>query len=108
MHARVSDHAGSTEHSHIALIRVAFRNVNAVGTRDIGLSRLNGWPARSPTDASLTSSRRPAHGSGPIWVACPLSWWTFTSYSLPVSRRTDVSIPMRIISSTDGLLRLSL
>ena len=51
MHARVSDHAGSAERSHNTLIRVAFRNVNAVGTRNIGLSRLNGWPARSPADA---------------------------------------------------------
>jgi hypothetical protein len=33
------------------------------------LSRLNGWPARSPTDASPTSSRMPAHGSGPMWVS---------------------------------------
>ena len=70
------------------------------------LSRLNGWPARSPADASPTSLRLPAHGSGPMWVASPSSWGTFTSYSLPVSRRTDVSIPMRIIWSTDGLLCL--
>jgi hypothetical protein len=33
------------------------------------LSRLNGWPARSPTDASPTSSRMPAHGSGPMWLS---------------------------------------
>jgi hypothetical protein len=106
VHARVSDHAGSAEHSPNALIRVAFRNVNAVGPRDIGLSRLHGWPARSPADASPTSSRLPAHGLGPMWVASPSSWWTFTSYSLPVSRRTDVSIPMRVIWSMDGLLCL--
>ena len=106
MHARVSDHAGSAERSRNALIRVAFRNVNAVGTREFGLSRLHGWPARSPTDASPTSSRLPAHGLGPMWVASPSSWGTFTSYSLPVSRRTDVSIPMRIIWSMDGLLGL--
>src|SRR5208337_2920959 len=30
------------------------------------LSRLNGWPARSPADASPTSSRMPAHGSGRV------------------------------------------
>ena len=35
------------------------------------LSRLNGWPARSPADASPTSSRMPAHGSGPMWFAIP-------------------------------------
>ena len=33
------------------------------------LSRLNGWSARTPTDASPTSSRKPAHGSGPMWVS---------------------------------------
>jgi hypothetical protein len=106
VHARVSDHAGSAEPSPNALIRVAFRNVNAVDTRDIGLSRLNGWPARSPADASPISLRLPAPGLGPMWVASPSSWWTFTSYSLPVSRRTDVSMPMRIMWSTDGLLCL--
>src|ERR1700686_5322723 len=37
------------------------------------LSRLDGWPARSPTDASPTSSRMPAHGSGPMWFAIPSS-----------------------------------
>ena len=39
------------------------------------LSRLNGWPVRSPTDASPTSSRMPAHGSGPMWFAIPSSWF---------------------------------
>jgi hypothetical protein len=24
------------------------------------------------------------HGSGPMRIASPSSWWTFTSYSLPV------------------------
>src|SRR4029077_2550185 len=43
---------------------------------------------RSPTDASPTSSRTPAHGSGATWIATPSSQWTFTTYSLPVSRRT--------------------
>jgi len=39
---------------------------------------------RSPTDASLTPSRVPTHGSGPMWIATPSPWGTFTSYSLPV------------------------
>src|SRR5262249_36070399 len=51
----------------------------------ITVSRLNGWPIRSPTDASPTSSRTPAHGSGATWIATPSSQWTFTTYSLPVS-----------------------
>src|SRR5579863_10619856 len=48
------------------------------------VSRLDGWPICSPADASLTPSRTPAHGSGPMWVATPSSQWTFTTYSLPV------------------------
>ncbi len=52
------------------------------------ISRLNGWPMRSPVNASPVSSRAPAHDSGPMWLAAPSSLWTFTTCSLPVSRRT--------------------
>jgi len=64
---------------------VAFRQENGVGARGEGLSRLNGWPMHSPTDASPAPSREPAHGSGPMRFATPSSWRTFTTYSLPVS-----------------------
>jgi hypothetical protein len=57
----------------------------ASAPRKFQFSRLNGWPVRSPADASPTSSRRQAHGSGPTWVASPSSQRTFTTYSLPVS-----------------------
>ena len=40
------------------------RSKTASAPRISSLSRLNGWPVRSPTDASPTSSRMPAHGSG--------------------------------------------
>jgi hypothetical protein len=66
-------------------ILVAFRQQNGVGARNEGLSRLDGWPVHSPTDASLAPSRVPAHGSGPMRFATPSSWRTFTAYSLPVS-----------------------
>src|SRR5262245_26130273 len=66
-------------------IRIAFRLRNGVGARVVGLSRLNGWLAHTPTDASLAPSRVPAHGSGPMRFATPSSWRTFTAYSLPVS-----------------------
>jgi hypothetical protein len=69
----------------VAPIRVAFRQQNGVGARNEGLSRLDGWPVHSPTDASLAPSRVPAHGSGPMRFATPSSWRTFTAYSLPVS-----------------------
>jgi hypothetical protein len=49
------------------------------------LSRLNGWPMRTPTDASDLPSRTSTHGSGTTWFATPSSQWTFTFYSLPVS-----------------------
>ena len=54
-------------------IRVAFRQENGVGARDEGLSRLNGWPAHTPADASPVPSRAPAHGSGPMRIASPSS-----------------------------------
>ena len=72
----------------IAPVRVAFRSEYSVGPRDNLLSRLNGWPACSPTDASPTPSRTLPHGSGPMWGATPSSQWTLTIYSLPASRRT--------------------
>ena len=59
---------------------------SAPGIRTV--SRLDGWPVRSPADASPTSSRTRAHGSGPVWFATPSPQWTCTTYSLPVSRRT--------------------
>jgi len=37
------------------------------------LSRLDGWPMRTPTDASPPPSRASAHGSGPMWIATPSS-----------------------------------
>ena len=62
------------------------RTASAPGT--ILLSRLNGWPMRSPVNASPKPSRAPAHDSGPMRLATPSSWGTCTPYSLPVSRRT--------------------
>jgi hypothetical protein len=38
---------------------------------NIKLSRLDGWPMRSPVNASPTSSRIPTHDSGPVWFARP-------------------------------------
>src|SRR5207253_10110742 len=50
----------------------------ASAPRNSFLSRLNGWPARTPADASPTSSRMPAHGLGPMWFAIPSSQGTCT------------------------------
>ena len=66
----------------------AFREVNNVGTR-IPNAFAAQWLAYTlPTDASQLSSRATAHGSGTTWVVTPSSQWTFTTYPLPVSRRT--------------------
>src|SRR3954449_8241829 len=42
--------------------------------RSPGAPRLNGWPARSPADASPLASRPDTHGSGPTWIATPSSY----------------------------------
>ena len=69
-------------------VSIAFRSEYIVGAWDNTLSRLHGWPVRSPTDASSLTSRSTMHGSGPMWIATPSSRRTCTDYSLPVSRRT--------------------
>jgi hypothetical protein len=66
---------------------VAFHHMHAVGTQNRKLSRLNGWPMRTPVNASPTPSRATAHDSGPMWIATPSSQGTCTLYFLPVSRR---------------------
>src|ERR1700731_1259037 len=40
--------------------RVAFHDLHGVGTQNRKLSRLNGWPMRSPVNASLRPSRATA------------------------------------------------
>ena len=50
-----------------ALGHIAFHYTDSVGTGTSLLSRLNGWPVRSPADASPPPSRVPTHGSGPRW-----------------------------------------
>src|SRR3954453_23209917 len=70
---------------------------NASASRITKLSRLNGWPARSPADASPIPSRGPPHGLGPMWFAIPSSQWTLTTYSLPVSRRTP-TVPGALVT----------
>ena len=49
----------------------AVRTASAPGTTV--LARLNGWPMRTPTDASPPPSRTTAHCSGPMRIATPSS-----------------------------------
>src|SRR5262245_36460934 len=85
----------------VAPIRVAFHTCDSVGTRDVPLSRLNGWPVHSPTDASPVPSQEPAHGSGPMRFATPSSWRTFTTYSLPMCEAARLVI--LIAGNTPGV-----
>jgi len=89
MRARFCDHAGSVVRLRIAravVLPSVNRTTSAPGLKS--LSRLNGWPARTPVNASPSTSRCTAHDSGPVWFAMPSLQGTCTLYSLPVSRRT--------------------
>src|SRR5258708_8280151 len=61
-----------------------------VSCPDAKISRLNGWPAGSPVNASSRTSQCATHDSGPVWFAIPSLLETFTLYSLSISRRTSV------------------
>ena len=63
---------------------MGLRDANGVGprTEHSELSRLNGWPAGFPVNASSRISRCATHDSGPARLAIPLLLWTFTIYSL--------------------------
>ena len=73
-HARVFDHAGPSRRSRWRVWTCRLSATQTASAPGISfLSRLNCWPAHSPTDASPTSSRTSAHGSGPTWFATPSS-----------------------------------
>src|SRR5208283_3024822 len=71
------------------------------------LSRLDGWPMRSPTDASTQPSRIASRGLGPMRFATPSSWRTFTTYSLPVlpAHQNSRIMTKRLLLENRGLLR---
>jgi len=88
-HARVFDHAGPSRRSRWlspSISPSAKPWASAPGS--FCLSRLHGWPAPSPADASPLAFRPATHGSGPMQVATPSSRRTSTDVSLPVSPRT--------------------
>ena len=61
-----------------------------------------GWPTLSPVNASLRPSRVAAHDLGSVWFATPSPQRTFTSYLLPVSRRTrPPSFPDRVVKGSN-------
>jgi hypothetical protein len=54
-----------------------------------GAPQLNTWPVVSPVNASRRHSGDAAPHSGLGRLASPFPWGTFTSYSLPLSWRTQ-------------------
>jgi hypothetical protein len=91
VHARFSDHAGLTKCSRWRSWTYCLPLHGQCRHPGDHFSIAAQWLACTfPADASPTSSRMPAHGLGPMWVATPSSQWTCTTYSLPVSRRTRV------------------
>src|SRR5215207_3098428 len=63
---------------------VAFRLVRRRRHPEAVISRLNGWPARTPVNASPSPSRTPTHDSGPSWVATPSMSGVLIPFLLPV------------------------
>src|ERR1035441_2147303 len=62
--ARFSDHAGTGRAlAFLSSAHAAFHELNRVGSPDLCFSRLNGWPAPPPVNASPRSSRSAAHDS---------------------------------------------
>ena len=67
-----------------ATARVAFPTLQR-GRRPGGvISELNGWPVRTPADASPAMLPPPAHDTGPWWLATPSMSDSFIPYSMPV------------------------
>ena len=50
----------------------------------VSISRLNGWPVRTPVNASPAPLRAPMHDSEPVWIATPSPYETFIHNTLPV------------------------
>ena len=63
---------------------VAFRLVRRRRHPEAVISRLNGWPARTPVNASPPPSRTTAHDSGPSWIATPSMSGVLIPFLMPV------------------------
>ena len=66
---------------------IGFCRTESIGAPEL-VSPLNGWPALSPVNASLRPRGSPRMNSGSVRFATPSPQRAFTSYLLPVSRRT--------------------
>ena len=70
--------------SHGTIIDNGVFSDSSVACRAKAAVRAGSVLMHSPGDASPAPLQASAHGSGPMWIATPSSWWTCTSYSLPV------------------------
>jgi hypothetical protein len=85
----------------------AFRSVNGVGIRNKYLSRLNGWPMRTPADASDLPSRTSTHGSGSDVVRYSFSAMDFHLLSAGLPSASDTLVnPFRSASDRGWALGL--
>ena len=82
---RVFDSVGPDCHWRLARRPVwPSRRVNTVGTPERLITELNGWPARTPVNASPATLPPLAHDSGPWWIATPSMSGSFIPDSMPV------------------------
>jgi hypothetical protein len=101
--AKEAYHAGLPRALALACSIILPSVISTASAPRIFLSRLNGWPVPSPTDASALASRPPMHGSGTMRFATPSSCRTFTDYFSPVSRRTEIRTPDPQMRSASGV-----
>jgi hypothetical protein len=83
---RVFDSVGPDPRSRLARRPVwPSRSIKTVGApKSSVISELNGWPARTPVNASPATSPSPAHDSGPWRLATPSMSGSFIPDSMPV------------------------
>ena len=83
-HARVFDSVVPDRRSRLTR-RPAWPSQSGkpVGAPRVVISELNGWPVRTPIDASPAMLPPPAHDTGPWWLATPSMSGSFIPYSMP-------------------------
>jgi len=101
---QVSDSGEPNEHSHIALIHVAFTIVVQGRHSRTVISELNTAPMHTPANASPRHHWSSTHSSGPERIATPYSAEDLSSTSI-TRRLTSYSMPVLPALSGRPLLR---
>ena len=89
---RVSDRAESRSVSRYRRFRFCLPLISTASAPrsshrfrgEVSISRLNGWPVRTPVNASPPPSRMSMHDSEPVWIATPSPYETCIHHTLPV------------------------